>query len=160
MNFRLLFLTLPLPSALQPPPNRVRGFSLAQRTPQFSSLPVPAVANHVPHATTAAAPANLLEADQQAAVPIDNADLVPIEVKPIDPPPEDDDEVPVSRGLWAMEAVGYLFGIAVFAFLVKLYFSARQNKIPDDNHIQPDIDMVVDEACNFDEVPEPPESSE
>ena len=124
MNFRLLFLTLPLPSALQPPPNRVRGFSLAQRTPQFSSLPVPAVANHVPHATTAAAPANLLEADQQAAVPIDNADLVPIEVKPIDPPPEDDDEVPVSRGLWAMEAVGYLFGIAVFAFLVKLYFSA------------------------------------
>ena len=87
-------------------------------------------------------------------------DLVPIEVKPIDPPPEDDDEVPAGRGLWVMEAVGYLFGIAVCAFLVKLYFSARQNKIPDDNHIQPDIDMVVDETCNFDEVPEPPESSE
>ena len=158
MNFRLLFLTLPLPSTLQPPPNLVRGVSLAQRT--FSSLPAPAVAHHLPHAATAATPPQLLEAEQQPAIPIDNADLVPIEVKPIDPPPEDDDEVPAGRGLWVMEAVGYLFGIAVFAFLVKLYFSARQNKIPDDNHIQPDIDMVVDEACNFDEVPEPPESSE
>ena len=83
-------------------------------------------------------------------------DLVPIPAKDIPyPAPGDDAEIDLQENRPLSLITGYGIGIAVFLMLIRLYFSRQSQSVPADNGLQADIDLIYDDACNFEQIPEP-----
>lgn len=83
-------------------------------------------------------------------------DLVPIPAKDIpDPAPGDDAEIDLQENRPLSLIAGYGIGIAAFLMLIRFYFSRHSQSAPADNGLQVDVDLISDDACNFEQIPEP-----